>query len=238
MAIVPAGKTHVMKTQKFANPLSEGFGMRESLDSGAPPEVSPSFETEGAMEDDVTPDVSNEIDEPQQSPVEGKKTLTNYVYKKLQSYGYPGRRLEEFKSKFVRESLSPEGIKDIQVELPDKKYSEQGMADSIDHAELKEISQEINRAFGLNFNGAEHVDGKWTIKFTSQKITSEDEQQGTFRDGLDEVYGTPARDKKEEPKAVKAYTITEMIKKQKDDMVSKLKSIIGERHDTKNVKST
>ncbi len=231
MAIVPSGKTRVMEAQIISNPLSQGYEGDTSLNNNLP-----SFETEDAMEDDVSNDVEEQnlpLEEEQASPMdEGKKTLTNYVYKKLQSYGYPGRRLDEFKNKFVRESLSPDGIKDIQIELPDKKYNEQGLAGSIDHDELKDISQEVNKLFGLNFNGAEHVDGKWTVKFTSQELTNpEEEQGGQFRDGLDEVYGTPTKTKEEEPRAVKAFTIREMIKTQKDDTINKLKSISGEKND-------
>ena len=235
MAIVPSGKVRIMEAQNFSNPLSQGFEGDTSLNNNLP-----SFETEDAMEDDISNETEEqnlplEGQEGEQgvSPVdEGKKTLTTYIYKKLQSYGYPGRRLDEFKNKFVRESLSPDGIKDIQIELPDKKYNEQGLAGTIDHDELKDISQEVNKLFGLNFNGAEHIDGKWTVKFTSQKLTSpEDEQGGQFRDGLDEVYGTPTKTKEEEPKAVKAFSIREMIKTQKEDTVNKLKTINGEKND-------
>ncbi len=236
MTIVPAGKTHIMEAQSISNPLSQGFGGDTSLNNNLP-----ELETEKAMEEDLS--VPNEVEntdvtQPQQeigqqvSPVdEGKKkTLTSYIYKKLQSYGYPGRRLDEFKTKFVRESLSPDGVKDIQVELPDKKYSEQGLADSIDHEELRDIAQEINKLFGLNFNGAEHADGKWTVKFTSQKMTSPEDEQGGFRDGLEEVYGVPGKTREKEPEhAVKAFTLREMIKTQKDGMIHELKNIIGEK---------
>jgi len=87
--------------------------------------------------------------------------------------------------------------------------------------------------FGLNFNGAEHVDGKWTVKFTSQKLTSpEDEQGGQILEmGWMKFNGTPTKTKEEEPKAVKAFSIREMIKTQKDDTVNKLKTINGEKND-------
>jgi len=230
MAIVPAGKTHIMEAQSFSNPLVQGYDGDTSLNNNLP-----SFETEDALEENVSNGVNEqdtllEQEEEQVSPVDqGRKTLTNYIYKKLQSYGYPGRRLDEFKAKFVRESLSPDGVKDIQIELPDKKYNEQGLADSIDHEELRDISQEVNKLFGLNFNGAEHADGRWTVKFTSQKLTNPEEEQGSFRDGLDEVYGTPSKTKKEKNEPVKAFTLREMIKTQKDTIVNKLKTIIGEK---------
>ena len=236
MTIVPAGKTHIMEAQSISNPLVQGYDGDTSFNNNLP-----TLETEEAMEEDLS--VPNEVEntdivqpqegvEQQVSPIdEGKKkTLTNYIYKKLQSYGYPGRRLDEFKTKFVRETLSPDGMKDVQVELPDKKYNDKGLADSIDHEELRDIAQEINKLFGLNFNGADHADGKWTVKFTSQKITNPEDEQGGFRDGLEEVYGNPANTKEKEPEhAVKAFTLREMIKTQKEGIMSKLKKIIGEK---------
>jgi len=236
MAIVPSGKMHIMKTQKFANPLSQGFNDEVSTGNNLP-----SFETEEGLEEDISPvnpESVNGIQEEQEQmggptdPLEPKskgKTLTDYIFKNLESFGYPGRRLQEFKSKFVRESVSPEGVKDIQVEIPDKKYPDgMGQTESIENEDLGAISKEINRMFGLNFNGAERTDGKWTIKFTSAKITNPDEEGGMVRDNLDEVYGTPNKgNPKQEPKRV-AFTLQEMIKESKDGVVGKLKKMIGD----------
>lgn len=254
MAIVPSGKMRIMKTQKFANPLSEGF--ENTVNNNIP-----SFETENGLEDEIGSSVPSveetsklqeqqEIEGDLSSPIEpiekgNRQTLTNYVFKKLENYGYPGRRLQEFKTKFVRETVSPEGIKDIQIEIPDKKYPDNsGYADTIENEELSQISQEVNKMFGLNFNGAERTDGRWTIKFTSaEKSGIEDE--GIARDNLDEIYGVPGGNKKKQPemKSRKNTTTTanisttqEMIKESKNRVINKLRQSEGKSYDTKNVR--
>ncbi len=249
MNLVPTGKTRVMVAQNFSDPLSEGFG--ES--SIANEDSSRSFETDGAMEADIneTNGINDDIsiqpgEEEELAPKEnGRKTLTTYIYEKLQNYGYPGRRLQEFKAEFVKESISPEGVKDIQVVIPDKKYpDEKGFTDTVENEELKEISHEINQMFGLNFNGAERSDGKWTIKFTSADLSSPEED--VTHDNLDQVYGKPDKNKTDQKpfkgasiKIIKKQSsMTEMIKEQKDKIINKLKKILEINNDPKNVRST
>jgi len=253
MDLVPTGKTRVMVAQQFSNPLSEGFEgssiaeenpLENPLES--PSEVGgaeDTLETGRAMDEDVesqgvNADVSIQPGEENQVDPEdnGRKTLTTYVYEKLQNYGYPGRRLQDFKSEFVKESISPEGVKDIQVVIPDKKYAdEKGYTDTIENEELTQISSEVNKMFGLNFNGAERSDGKWTIKFTSADMSDPEEE--ITHDSLDQVYGKPdkgGKDKKPgvgatEQKPFKAAsTIREMIKEQKNNLASNLKKMIGD----------
>lgn len=254
MNLVPSGKTRVMVAQQFSSPLSEGFGESSIAEEGGVNSLETgvddnsletggddnSLETGGAMEEDmeasgVNDDVSIQPgEEEQMAPKEnGRKTLTTYVYEKLQNYGYPGRRLQEFKKEFVKESISPEGVKDIQVIIPDKKYpDEKGYTDTVENEELKQISHEVNQMFGLNFNGAERSDGRWTIKFTSADLSDPEEE--ITHDSLDQVYGKPDRGSKDnksitENKPFKAAsTIYEMIKEQKDSIASNLKKMIGD----------
>lgn len=240
MAIVPAGKLRVMEAQSFSNPMVGGDASESSMANDIP-----SFETEEGLNEEVggtspetSPEPPDDIGGPQEEiggveePTEGRKTLTNYVFKKLENYGYPGRRLQEFKAKFVKETVSPEGIKDIQIEIPDKKYpNEMGQTDTIENEELAEISKEVNQMFGLNFNGAERTDGKWTIKFTSAENSNPDEG-AMVRDNLDEVYGTPHKtnnnSQKRETTPVRAESIYEMIKSSKSGIIAKLKKINGD----------
>jgi hypothetical protein len=245
MSIVPSGKTRVMVAQQFSNPLSEGFEgesiaeeqpLENQLETGGPEDA---LETGGAMDEDmetqgVNDDVSIQPGEDQQmAPKEnGRKTLTTYIYEKLQNYGYPGRRLQDFKAEFVKESISPEGVKDIQVVIPDKKYpDEKGYTDTVENEELKQISHEVNQMFGLNFNGAERSDGKWTIKFTSADLSDPEEE--ITNDNLDQVYGKPEKGSKDksptDQKPFKAaFTIREMIKEQKSGIAGNLKKMIGD----------
>ena len=235
MAIVPAGKTRRMVAQTYSNPLAEGYDVGSAVEEQTGP-IS-DMETEGAMEEDISSgigggvndDVSiTEEEEKEIAPEDnGRKTLTTYVYEKLQNYGYPGRRLQSFKAEFVKESISPEGVKDIQVVIPDKKYpNESGVTDTIENEELKEISHEVNKLFGLNFNGADRLDGKWTIKFTSADLT--DPEEAMQRDNLDQVYGKPDKSKTEKKPIRSASTLKEMVKVQKNKIVNKLKKMIGD----------
>ena len=256
-----------MVAQNFSNPLSEGYGVEHSprsvedtksaIDStesdpmGAPLgeqsalDPTSSLDTEEAMDEDIGAESVNddvslgaEEEEEQLSSKEGRKTLTSYIFEKLQTYGYPGRRLQEFKSEFVKESVSPEGQKDIEVVIPDKKYpDEKGFTDTIENEELKSIAHEVNQSFGLNFNGADRAGGKWTIKFTSADI-SNPEEEAISHDSLDAVYGKP--DKSNKPgqpgqnpmggskPAVAAYTHGEMIKAGKSNVIKKIQKMTGE----------
>ena len=240
MAIVPNGKTRVMVAQNFSNPLAEGFDRDDvSQEEAGPISLDPAgagteeLETGGALEEDVNEipdenvindDVSiGEEEEQEIAPKEsGRKTLTTYIYEKLQSYGYPGRRLNDFKAEFVKESISPEGVKDIQVVIPDKKYpDERGFTDTVENEELKEISHEINQMFGLNFNGAERSEERWTIKFTSADMSNPEED--ISHDNLDKVYGKPDAKNKQQEKAIgkpkSASSFREMIKDNKKEML-------------------
>ena len=234
MAIVPSGKARLMEAQNinspFISPEEGGQPSNAGISSFQPQqETKPALDTEEALEEEVggTDDINEPALEGREISTPPKKnTLTSYIFKKLEEWGYPGRRLQEFKAKFVKETVSPEGIKDIQVEIPDKKYPDSsGYTDTIENEELSEISQEVNKMFGLNFNGADRSDGKWTIKFTSMK--KEDPSDGEIvRDNLDEVYGTPSGGNKEQ-KAVNAST-REMIKSAKSDaLIENLKKITG-----------
>jgi len=269
MSIVPSGKARLMVAQQYSTPSMEGFGgagidgreegplstpasPNQSGEEGAslnPDNELSGIDTNDAMDEElgnetVNDDVSIGADEEQElAPKETRKTLTSYIFEKLQSYGYPGRRLQEFKSEFVKESVSPEGQKDIEVVIPDKKYpDEQGFTDTIENEELKSIAHEVNQAFGLNFNGAERSGGKWMIKFTSANISNPEE--AVSHDSLDQVYGKPDKGAKsgksigkspagQKPSvsskpSVSALSMRELIKEGKNDMVNKIKKRIGE----------
>ena len=235
MAIVPAGKMRLMVAQDISNPLydqpvpenieSPVPGVEESLEGDIPQEESlPQLSEEGIEQEEMQQEMTPE-------PSGQNKTLSDYVFKKLQSYGYPGRRLEEYKPKFVDQDIAADGTENVKIEIPDKKYpsSETGVTESIEAGDLKEVVKEIREHFGLNFTGAHRAEGKWTISFTSGKVTSEEDQEPGFNDNLDDVYGTPSGSQNSKKvKPIKAYTMTEMIKANKNNIMDKLKSIIGD----------
>lgn len=246
MILVPAGKVRVMAQQNVANPLASGFtegvspeaplGQEEAMKSAEPGDIS--------MEEDMMGDVPSEMptenvpleeeDPMGENVVEpmskgGKSTLTNYIFNKLQEYGYPGRRLEEFKKKFVNQDVSPDGTETVKIEIPDKKYPnpQTGEADTIETKDLGDLVREINSQFGLNFNGAHRSEGRWTIDFTTSEVTSENGEEDIVKDNLDDVYGTPSG-KKDGSRYNKASVIQASINEEKDKIISNLKTIIAE----------
>lgn len=220
-----------MVSQVISTPTAQGYNDGE-------PQLTPEeIPAEGVGSDlpDI-PEVPEEVPESPDAglhgiPEDNEPTLTDYIFKTLEGFGYPGRRLEEFKKKFVKESVSPDGTKDIKVELPDRHYpDEMGNIKTVETEELGKIVQDINSKFGLNFNGAERSEGKWLINLTSAK-REEDGDDSMVRDNLDEVYGTPSNGpsnmKKE--KTVSAFSQKELITASKDDiLIEKLRKINGE----------
>jgi len=244
MTIVPAGRARVMMAQTISNPMvqepseqQEQTALQEPSVPDVPQEVTGAPEGAESVvdpeDDNENPELhpqpdqmGNTVSEPTEE--QGKSTLTDYIFKKLEEFGYPPRRLEEFKKKFVKESVTPDGIKDIKVEMPDRYYPDaQGNIKTIETEDLASVVKEIGSKFNLNFNGAERSDGKWTINLTSAKKASPEDEQGLQRDNLDEVYGTPSggskkqTTKKDKP-PVRAFTINEMIKANKTEMVNKI----------------
>ena len=230
MAIVPTGKIRLMEAQTVGNPL---------LDTSSPPalgeEPTPEIDPESGVGPEAMQEKAEGIAEDQEPVMErgGEgKTLSDYIFKKLQGYGYPPRRLEEFKKKFVDQDISADGTENIRVEIPDKYYPspQTGEAKTIESHDLKSIIREVGKNFGLNFNGANRSEGKWTINFTSSKVGGEEEESGLVQDNLDEVYGTPSKGKagKSRGRSAKAFTINEMIKATKGKIYHQLKNIIGD----------
>jgi hypothetical protein len=245
MAIVPSGKMRIMQAQyidgglrdnaQIERPVAPGYdGGQPDISPTPEPEIEPEILEPEIEDPEMDPDLEHGMSEPGMEPEmepedsKDKKTLSNYIFKKLESFGYPGRRLEEFKKKFVNQDISAEGIETIKIEIPDKKYPDPqtGKTETIESEDLSPIIREINSLFGLNFNGAHRAEGKWTIDFTSENIAKDEDTEGMVRDNLDEIYGQPS--KKGRQKAASVNTMEEMIKSNKDDMVSKLKIIIGE----------
>jgi hypothetical protein len=250
MTIVPAGKTRVMVAQSFASPLAQGYSDEPKLapdkpqqDTEALPDVpqvinkdSAEYVVDPEAEEMNPPELESQPDEMGNGVAEpnGKETLTDFIFKKLESFGYPARRLQDFKSKFVTETVTPEGIKDLKVEIPDRYYpDEQGNIKTIESEDLAGIVKEIQNKFGLNFNGANRSDSKWTINLTSAKKPTGEEEQGLQRDGLDEVYGSPgkssgaSKSKKDKgANQVRAFSQPEIIKGGKNELVNELVKIL------------
>lgn len=252
MSLVPSGKFKVMVAQNVANPLVEGFNFGnesnnnlgflsqyDNLDNNAQPQSQGDLPQtpEATLPPQGLESYPDGMEEqaPQNNVSEVKNnSLTDYVFQKLESFGYPGRRLQEFKTKFVKENISADGIKDIKVEIPDRHYpDEQGGVKTIETDDLGEFVREVETKFQLHFNGAERSDSKWTINFSSIKNSGEEDKE-MVRDNLDEVYGNPGargiKGKKSKP--INAFNIRELIKAAKNDELINTLNIIGEKNVT------
>jgi len=220
MTIVPSGKIRVLMAQRIEEPRMQGL-------------ESPVEESVNSISPDITTGLQPEIPQPeipQQEISQQEDTLTSYIFKKLESFGYPGRRLEEFKKKFVTEDISPDGTKNKVIEIPDKYYPGQnGIAKTIEDKDVSNIAKEIQQKFELHFNGAKRSDGKWNISFTSANIQKE---EAPVSDNLDEVYGNPTKnDKGRKKEPVRALTLEELMKQSKNNVLDKLNKIInGEKN--------
>jgi len=222
MAIVPAGKMRLMFAQNINNPLYETPDPGESF---TPPEETP--EEDLSYDQELNRLKNRDFVEEEETQ---NNTLSDYVFKKLQEFGYPPRRLEEFKKEFVSQDVSADGTENVEIKIPDKYYPNPttGETKTIETSDLKKIVLEIKNNFGLNFNGAHRSEGRWTIDFTSSEVsTQEDEEEQGFNDNLEDVYGNPAAKNKKKKRISKASTIEEMIIKNKNAIVEKLKKLLN-----------
>ncbi|MFA5759263.1 MAG: hypothetical protein WC942_07915 [Clostridia bacterium] len=235
MSIIPSGKSRLMVGQVISDPLNEKYNDgQESLSVDS----SPHFLSEKALNDEVgIPDSNLEMKDNKSLRLEEEnestqsKTLSEHIVKILTGFGYPYRRLSEFKKKFVKEKIGPDGSKDIQIEIPDQYYPDaQGNIKTVENDEVISISKGISDKFDLNFNGADRGGGKWIIKFISPISNKDGKEESEIPiDNLDEIYGSPSSSiSRKSTKDKKALTSNELIKEAKsDELINSLKKIIG-----------
>jgi hypothetical protein len=218
MSIVPSGTKRIMVAQNFAKdnygldlqgvnparPVSQQDFSQQDTNKQEMPAQPPQ---ETAINDTVAPQDPNA---PQEAGESSNEDLTEYIFKKLESWGYPPRRLEEFEDKFVNEKIFPGDVKEVVIELPDRYY---GTRKRLSGKDLAQIVREVQEKFGLNFQDAERKEKKLTINFSSQQTINPEEEMEGAGDNLDEIYGTPAAGGKKQPSNKKtAATLNEMLK--------------------------
>lgn len=238
MSIIPSGKHRLMVGQVISDPLNEKYNDGQESSTI---DDSPHFLSEKALNEEVgiqNPNLNEynktlgqekSLEEDNESAQ--SKTLSEHIVKILTGFGYPYRRLSEFKKKFVKEKIGPDGSKDIQIEIPDQYYpDEQGNIKTVENDEVISISKGISDKFDLNFNGADRDGGKWIIKFISTISKNDGKEESEMPiDNLDEIYGSPASSiSRKNTKDKKALTSNELIKEAKsDELINSLKKIIG-----------
>ena len=170
--------------------------------------------------------------------------VKTYVAKKLESFGYPPRRLVEFEDKFVTQKIYPGSVREITIVIPDRYY---GKRESISDSDFAKLLQEVQEQFGLSFVDGERKEKQIEIHFTSEKPSLNEDEENVAGDELDEVYGKNTAGGEGEKKRVRVKgkstrriaekeSTREMIKKSIAELYEKLLHLGTEKpNDTKSV---
>jgi hypothetical protein len=238
MSIFPNGKLRVQVAQAFQQDQAVNqFG--NAGNAPQPPQEDVKFPkgtlTGGIGGDKVegTPQMATFKDlgvneEPKKS--DKSNDISEYIREKLESFGYPPRRLEQFEDEFVHEKIFQGGLSEVSIVIPDRYYASRNRLSQDD---FQNIVKDIQTKFGLNFIDADRKDKKITMNFNSQPKASESDNEEEFGgDVLDEVYGAPAsptkKKKSEQPKTKEAQTLNEMMKLSKKSLIETLLKNIKE----------
>lgn len=236
MSIVPNGTKRVMVAQTFGqtmqNPqIGEDMLSKSSLDGGADSQ-SPNGLGPSSTGAEQSPQIPNGLfgQEKTDSGDDGSPDITDYIYKKLQSFGYPPRRLEQFETKFINEKMYPGGLREVAVTIPDRYYAKRRR---LKDSDISKMVEEIGSTFGLSFVDAQRKDKSIIMNFTSQAQKDEENEEGETGDVLDEVYGGPSSSDTK-PKKTNggknnkkiASTMNELLKDSNNILIKKLLSIV------------
>lgn len=225
-ALFPSGKRkHVEAQGMDYNNLDNGSMFQPNTPGEKTPSSQGFKDQTGMMEQDKAFDDPRQLDSPEDKTPSGfnldkiqdkpkqesesDADILGYVIKKLQSFGYPPRRLTEFKDEFVSEKLLPGSARDISLVLPDRYY---GHADTrLKSSDVSGIIDEVQAKFGLNFKDGERKDKKVFLNFvTRQGEPGEDGEEEVMGDDLEEIFNGGAVEKPKKKKV--AQTQSEMMK--------------------------
>lgn len=239
MVIVPNGTKRVMVAQTFGQTMQvpqiekEMIGQSSSLDGGSDSQSPNNLGSSTGVEQ--SPQIPNGLfgqEKTDSGGDDGSPDITDYIYKKLQSFGYPPRRLEQFETKFINEKMYPGGLREVAVTIPDRYYAKRRR---LKDSDISKMVEEIGSTFGLSFVDAQRKDKSIIMNFTSQVEKDEENENGETGDVLDEVYGGPSssetKPKKSNGRNGKkiASTMNELLKDSNNILLQKLLSMIKDR---------
>ena len=219
MSITPSGKRRIQVAQALDRSPAMGAEM--------PAAGLPMQQQQPAMQPEAAPPVEEdpqEADPTQQVEEEGDTAndISDYIFKKLEEFGYPERRLHEYEEEFVEERIFSEGNVESQIVIPDRHY---GTRKRLSESEVTKMINEIQKTFNLTFQDAERKNKKITMNFISlgNKEPDADPDALIEEDTLSEVYG-PTKDDKSfgKGKKKKAYTMDELLKTSREELAKKL----------------
>jgi len=207
----PNGKRRYVKAQGMDNYTSEDSFFTDITpeESEAPQglgsELGSLFDPESAMEQH---DDGGDVD----------ADVLDYIMKKLEGFGYPPRRLNEYKDEFVSEKLLPGDARDVSLVFPDMYY---GKGKRLRKEDVNTIIEDVQTQFGLSFKDGERKDKKVFLNFVSQGQEGDGEEEQGIGDELDVAFGGGAEKPKAKKKKV-AETQSEMMKTSISDAFDKL----------------
>ena len=226
MRLVPSGNRRIMVAQSINPNQDVGIDFGNGVESlpGMPAEQSIS-NPEIASQDSL-----NSSDKMNHHTDDKNQDVTQYIFEKLVSLGYPPRRLDAYEEEFVKEKIFPGGSREVAIVIPDRYY---GSKKRLSNDDFSSMIEEIQSKFGLQFVDAERSDLKITMNFSSPTPKSEDDEDGAFADDiLSQTYG-PSKSQKSEKKQDKGYrkaasegmTISEMIGDAKTILYNRIRKV-------------
>jgi len=234
MKIVPRGTKREMKLQSFDSQepyldfgneevvaqkqLNQGHNilnedmLREKAKETESEDPVNTIEQTGIEQENIdSPDsssFSSFLDSNKEGGEETLPDLTEYIFAKLESFGYPPRRLNEFEDEFVTEKLYPGGQREVTIIIPDRYY---GSKQKLSSKDFDAIVQELQTKFGLSFLEGEKKNKKIEMKLSSMKPIDESEDENVPVDELDEIYTGNSIGPKRKPKKQKIASHKELI---------------------------
>ena len=220
MAIVPNGTRRMMVAQTLGqqpafNPQLENLNMDKQPAPAQATEGEASYLPKGLFNEEQSSDGIGD----------GPPDITEFIFSKLERFGYPPRRLEQFENKFVDEKLYPGGLREVSITLPDRYYAKRKR---LSDSDIASIVKEMQSQFQLNFVDAERKDKNLTMNFTSQVQKDENEDEALAGDVLDDVYGggEGGSSKQKKNKKTQASTINELLKYNKENLFQTMLTIL------------
>ena len=208
----PNGKRKIVQAQGMDQyDITDSFFANSTPDEtkshqGIGQEFGSLFDPESAMQDQDEEDTDTDTD------------ILDYIMKKLEGFGYPPRRLNEYKEEFVSEKLLPGSARDVTIVFPDMYY---GKGKRLRGEDISQMQEEIQSKFGLSFKDGERKDKKVFLNFISQDQEGDPEEEQGAGDELEIAFGGGASEKAK-PKKKKAETQKEMMKSAKSGAFDKI----------------
>lgn len=216
MYILPSGKKKQIIAQVLQNQLdgfSNYFPQDKQIDKKYPYVDSEKIQGQGKKNDFINQfnDLQKkEYDKDRLSKKDGNDDLMEFIFDKIEEFGYPRRRLYDFEEKFITEKLMPNSLREITIIVPDRYYGENKR---LSEKDVKDLIENIKTKFNLNFVEGERKDKKLTMKFNSSneenRVREEGEEEVERIDELDEIFGegTSSNSKKKDKKINKKAPI-------------------------------